>query len=58
MPEPRRFRVMETRELFVSASSPSEAIAKASVNLKAHDNGQVTDDDINLRVTDMSASED
>lgn len=57
MPAVRRYRVVETRELQVSAENPSEAVAKAAENLKAHDNGQLTSDDIGMRVTDISASE-
>ena len=57
MPAVRRYRVVETRELQVSAETPSEAVAKAAENLKAHDNGQLLADDIGMRVTDISASE-
>lgn len=58
MPAIRSYRVLQQRELTVSAETPSEAIAKATESLKSHDNGMVTDDEIKMRVTDISASED
>lgn len=57
MPAVRSYRVVQQRELLVSAESPSEAVAKATENLKSHDNGLVTEDEIRMRVTDISASE-
>jgi hypothetical protein len=57
MPEFRRYRVREEREILVQATNPSEAVAKASVWFEAGGKGG-SDGSPEIRCIDISATED